>query len=186
MTKHAVDMVVIGGSSGCIPPLVSIINSLPLSFLIPVVVILHRMKNTQSNLQNIFTSEKSIREPEDKEPVMPGVIYLAPQNYHLLFEENHTFCMDYSEPVNYSRPSIDVAFSSAAQVYKQGALGILLSGANQDGAEGLNRIILNGGRGIVQDPRSAAYPTMPLAALRQEGQPEKLSPEEIIQTLLTI
>ncbi|MFA6262141.1 MAG: chemotaxis protein CheB [Bacteroidia bacterium] len=186
MTKQTIDMIVIGGSSGCIPPLVSIINSLPLSFMIPVVVIIHRMKNTQSNLHGIFTSEKQIREPEDKEPVMPGVIYLAPQNYHLLFEVNHTFCMDYSEPVHYSRPSIDVTFNSAAQVYKRGALGILLSGANQDGAAGLNRILQNGGRGFVQDPQSATYPTMPLAALRQENHPEKLSPEEIVQTLLTL
>lgn len=186
MTKQSIDIIVIGGSSGCITPLIAIIESLPKDFMIPVVIVIHRMKNIQSNLTGIFSLTKNISEPEDKEPIEAGRIYLAPQNYHLLVEKEHVFSMDYSEPVHYSRPSIDVTFLSVAAVYKQNSMGILLSGSNKDGAEGIQQILLNGGRGIVQDPKTAEYPIMPNAAIQCTNKVEILTPENIIQNILNL
>lgn len=174
-----------GGSSGCIPPLIQLLSGLPPDFTIPVVIIIHRMKNVKSEMENIFPFRKKIRLPEDKEQIQEGRIYLAPQNYHLLIEEERIFSMDNSEPVNYCIPSIDVTFMSAAEVYKENTVGILLSGANNDGAEGINKIIGVGGIGIVQDPTEAQCPTMPEAAIKGNEKVKILNIEKIIQMLLT-
>jgi two-component system chemotaxis response regulator CheB len=186
MTTNDFDIIVLGGSSGSIPVVTQIISALPADLRIPVVIIIHRMKNVESELQLILSAKRKIYEPEDKEQVKAGMIYLAPQNYHLLVEDDNTFCLDYSEPVNYSRPSIDVAFMSISGVYKAGTLGILLSGANKDGAEGINRIITSGGRGIVQDPSTAESQEMPGAAIKMNERAEVLSPENIVNAILKI
>jgi len=180
------EIIVIGGSSGSIPVVIRIIRDLPEGFSIPVVLIIHRMKNVESDLKRILSVTKNIIEPEDKDPIKSGRIYLAPQNYHLLVEEDKTFSMDYSEPVNYSRPSIDVTFDSVSAVFGNRALAILLSGANKDGAGGMVNIVANGGAGIVQDPSSAEYPVMPQSVLKNNTPVEILTPENIVLKLLSL
>lgn len=159
------DVIVIGGSAGSLLVLTEILDALPHHFGPPVVIVLHRLRNVQSEMGRLLSTTRKIVEPEDKEPVREHCIYLAPQNYHLLVEADRTFMLDYSELVNYSRPSIDMTFSSIADVYGARTLGILLSGANKDGAEGLCQIIAAGGTGIVQDPQTAAFGAMPQSAI---------------------
>jgi two-component system chemotaxis response regulator CheB len=113
-------------------------------------------------------------------------VYLAPQNYHLLLEMEHCFSLDYSEPVHFSRPSIDVTMESAARVYGAACTGILLSGANQDGALGLQAIRQCGGLAIAQDPDTAEYPVMPLAALDIMPDLQVMTPEEMIRLLIAL
>lgn len=184
MERSRFDIIVIGGSSGSLQLMLQIVNSLPSDFSIPIIIVIHRLRNVKSDLTNILSFAKATIEPEDKEPVKPCCIYLAPQNYHLLIEENKTFSLDYSEPVNFSRPSIDVTLASVADVYRDRAMGILLSGANKDGAEGINEIILQHGCGIVQDPATAEYPAMPESAIQLNSEVKPLSPQEIVHTIL--
>lgn len=173
------DIIVIGGSAGSLPAITAILTGLPDKLGVPVVIVLHRLKNVQSELDRLLSVKKKITEPEDKEKILPGHIYLAPQNYHLMLEADHTFMLDYSELVNFSRPSIDMTFSSASAVYGHRVLGILLSGANKDGAEGLCQIVDKGGTGIVQDPATAEFDIMPLAAMAMCNDVFIMSVEEI-------
>lgn len=178
-TSRPFDIIAIGGSAGCLPVLLSILDRVSDDFCVPVVLVIHRMKNVPSEMNKILSVNKQIAEPEDKEQIKECCMYLAPQNYHLLIEEDKTFGLDYSETVNYSRPSIDVTFSSIASVYKNRVLGILLSGANKDGAGGLGRIIKAGGTGIVQSPDTAEYQAMPLAGIEQNPKIMVMEPEAI-------
>jgi two-component system chemotaxis response regulator CheB len=109
-----------------------------------------------------------VKEAEDKEPIQPGTVYFAPPDYHLLIDRGPAFALSSDEPVHFSRPSIDVLFDSAADIYGERLIGVILTGANQDGAEGLAAIGHAGGRTVVQDPVSAAVAYLPEAAL-QEG-----------------
>ena len=186
MTRSDFDIIVIGGSSGSIPVLIDIIDALPMAFGIPIIIVVHRMKNVTSELRKVLSQTMDIKEPDDKEPIKGGCIYLAPQNYHLLAEDNRTFSMDYSELINYSRPSIDVTFMSVADVYKNKTLGILLSGANVDGAEGMAYICAQGGCAIAQAPETAQYGTMPEAAIKKNEAVEIYTPQTIVDTLLSI
>jgi two-component system chemotaxis response regulator CheB len=186
MMEKDIEIIVIGGSSGCIPVIMQIIHELPVDFKIPVVIVIHRLKNVDSQLKTMLSPARNIIEPEDKEPVKAGGIYLAPQNYHLLLEEDKTFSLDYSEPVHFSRPSIDVTFVSASIIYKTKTIGILLSGANNDGAEGIHKIIMNGGMGIVQDPLTAENTAMPVAAININKDVQVLTPEQIVKTIFSI
>ncbi|BAV08041.1 two-component system, chemotaxis family, response regulator CheB [Filimonas lacunae] len=168
MHKSVQHMVLIGGSAGSVSVIMSLIEQLPPDFIHPIVIVLHRLKNVSSELDKILMGlhkHKRVREPEDKDIIRNKHIYLAPQNYHLLIEPDKTFSLDYSEPVHFSRPSIDVTFESAARVFGGNLTAILLSGANQDGAAGLQMIQQQGGQVVVQDPKTAEYPTMPLAAI---------------------
>ena len=186
MSRKDFDIIVIGGSSGSIGIIVDIFRALPAGYNIPIVVILHRLKNVKSDLGRILSINANVHEPDDKELIENGCIYLAPQNYHLLIEGDKSFSLDYSELVHYSRPSIDVTFTSAAHVYGPGTLGILLSGANRDGAEGLRHIIEMGGCGIVQDPATAESPVMPLAALENSSGVEIQNATTIVNTMLRL
>lgn len=180
------DIIVMGGSAGCMVPLISVLKAKPVGFSIPFLIIIHRLKNTKSQLHKIMARESGLPEfiePEDKESVKKGHVYLAPQNYHILIEKDHSFSLDYSEPVNYSRPSIDVGFESVSAVYKQRALAILLSGANKDGAMGMKAILANKGTGLVQSPKTAEYPAMPEAAIKLNTGIKILTIEEIISYL---
>jgi Chemotaxis response regulator containing a CheY-like receiver domain and a methylesterase domain len=165
-----VEIIVIGGSAGSLKPLMVLLDALPEEMPYAVVIVLHRLKNVTSDMDRILSYNKGkrkIHEPEDKEPIRKNHIYLAPQNYHLLIEEEKIFSLDYSELINYSRPSIDITFDCAADVYGNGVLGILLSGANADGADGISKIIENGGISIVQHPATAEYPVMPQSAIER-------------------
>jgi two-component system, chemotaxis family, protein-glutamate methylesterase/glutaminase len=182
MTKNGVDIVAIGGSAGSISVIGELIAALPVPFDFKVVVVVHRSKNVISEMEQILAVKRKeiiVKEPDDKEPIQKNCVYLAPQNYHLLIEESHSFCLDYSEPVFYSRPSIDVTFESIAEIYTERAVAILLSGANGDGARGMAKIIAKGGVGIVQEPSTAEYHVMPKLALEHNAAAEILAPSGI-------
>lgn len=180
----AVDkLVIIGGSAGSLPVLLDVVENLPIGFQTPVVIVLHRLKNVNSDMDKILADAQDhmkIREPEDKEPIRPGYIYLAPQNYHLLLETEKIFSLDYSELVHFSRPSIDVSFESAARVFGPNLTAVLLSGANQDGAAGMEAVVQAGGTAIVQDPASTDYPAMPTAAIQKTNDILILQPVDIV------
>lgn len=152
----------IGGSAGSLDALLQMLPSLPVLHGLAIVVVLHR-RSGESLLLELLNDKTawSVKEAEEKEYIEPGTIYLAPADYHLLIERNKTFSLDYSEKVNYSRPSIDVTFETAAEAYGPSAIAMLLSGANQDGTEGLKKIKDAGGYVIVQDPADAVVSYMP-------------------------
>lgn len=189
MIRNGVDIVVIGGSAGSISVIGELIEALPVPFNFKVIIVVHRSKNVISEMEQILAVRRKeiiVKEPDDKEPIQKNCVYLAPQNYHLLIEATHSFCLDYSEPVSYSRPSIDVTFESIAEIYTEKALAILLSGANGDGARGMAEIIAKGGAGIVQEPSTAEYPIMPQLALEHNTEAEALPPSRIAAFLQTL
>ncbi|TAH09279.1 MAG: chemotaxis protein CheB [Sphingobacteriia bacterium] len=182
-------IIMIGGSAGSLPIFMRIVQEMPINSTCAMVLVIHRLKNVQSSmveLLSVLNQKVQLKEPDDKEPIYPGVVYLAPQNYHLLIDPEIRFSLDYSEPVNYSRPSIDLSFESAASVFGKNCMGILLSGANQDGAIGLNKIYQNGGVGIVQDPTASDYSTMPNSALAINPLLHSLLPDQLIHFLQTV
>ena len=167
-TGNKYELVIIGGSSGGIEALLKMIPELSPGFRIPIVIIMHQSRSSRSSLAEVLQSRTKliVREPEDKEKILPGHIYVSPPDYHLLIEEDRTFSYSFSELVNYSRPSIDVLFECAADVYRERLVGILITGSNHDGAAGMKRIKDMGGLTIVEDPATADSPTMPQAALK--------------------
>lgn len=163
------DLIMIGGSAGSFRPVCSILKHLRKDFPVPLVLVLHRLKNINEGFEEILNTydlNKRVIEPKDKEPLTPGNIYLAPANYHLLIAKEKIFNLSTDSVFNFSRPSIDLAFISASEVYGSGMLGIILSGANRDGAVGMKNVKLNGGCTIVQLPEECEMDTMPLAAKR--------------------
>lgn len=166
--QHAPKLIVIGGSWGGIQASMRVLQGLPAMYSIPIVLVLHRLRNYEGNLQELFEKKISLKtvEIEDKEPILPGHLYIAPANYHVLLEKEQVFSLDDSELENYSRPSIDVTFSSAADVYGINTVGILLSGASRDGSSGLKAIFEKHGTVIAQDPAEAEVATMPMAAIQ--------------------
>lgn len=159
--------VVIGASAGGVQALSQVLPALPVDFPIPVIVVVHIPPRRDNALVDLFADKCRIpvKEAEDKEPLEPGTIYFAPSDYHLLVEAGGSLALSSDEPVNHSRPAIDVLFESAADAFGSELAGIVLTGANSDGAAGLRAICAVGGRGIVQDPASAEMATMPRAAL---------------------
>ncbi len=147
--------------------MLSILLAMGRDYPIPVLVVLHRNNTFESSLEELMSTRTNlvIKEVEEKEPVAPGVVYLCPADYHVLLEQDHTFSLDYSERVNYSRPSIDVTMRSAADVYGTGLIALLLSGGNADGSDGLAYAQSKGGLAIVQDPATADVPYMPQQAI---------------------
>lgn len=188
MSEAKIDAVVIGGSAGAIEALSIILPALPRGFRPPVFVTVHIPTNRPSLLAPLFDSkcDLSVQEAEDKTPIEPGVVYFAPADYHLLVESKQLLTLSVDETVNYSRPAIDVLFESAADVYEERLVGVVLTGANQDGAEGLRRVLERGGAGLVQRPDSAHASEMPQAAIRACPQAEVLTLEAIAQYLLHV
>ncbi|HEY1166690.1 MAG TPA: chemotaxis protein CheB [Chitinophaga sp.] len=160
-------LVVIGGSAGSLDIMLRIAADIPANTQVSFIIVLHRKSGQHSVLKELLSDRTKlpVRDVEDKEPILPGTIYVAPCDYHLLLEHDHTFSLDVSEKVNYSRPSIDVTFESAAPLYSDSLIGILLSGANADGAEGMKAIAHYGGFTIVQLPATAEVGYMPQQAL---------------------
>ena len=152
-----------------------LVSALPAGFPVPVVIVLHRHPEGKERAETQLNSSclLNVKQAEDKEAVEAGTVYLAPPAYHLLIEDDETFSLSIDEKVNYSRPSIDVLFESAADVYGETLVAILLTGANRDGADGLRSVKEAGGVTIVQDPEDAEAAAMPQAALRLM-QPEKV------------
>ncbi|GAB3956284.1 chemotaxis protein CheB [Spirosoma harenae] len=159
--------VVIGGSTGSIDVLLNVLPALQAPLPYTLIIVLHRKNTADSTLVDLFSLKTKIplREVDDKDSVQPGVIYLAPADYHLLIEKTERFALDDSEKVNYSRPSIDVTFESASDVYGDSLIGILLSGANADGTQGLLAIKKAGGLLIAQQPETAQVAFMPQQAI---------------------
>ncbi|QEH35454.1 Chemotaxis response regulator protein-glutamate methylesterase [Aquisphaera giovannonii] len=159
--------VVVGASAGAVEALSTLLPMLPREFPMPILAVVHLPADRESLLPGILKSRclVDVREAEDKEPTEPGTVYLAPPDYHLLVERDGTLSLSSEEPVLYSRPSIDVLFESAADAYGPGLIGVVLTGANSDGARGLRAIADAGGMGLVQRPDLAYAPAMPQAAL---------------------
>ena len=161
------EFVVIGASAGALSALTALMPSLPADLGPAVAVVVHVPARGPNLMASVLSPHcvLPIVEIEDKQPVTPGAVYLAPADYHVLIESDRRFTLNADDPVNFSRPSIDVLFESAAVVFADRALGIILTGANADGALGLRAIRAAGGLAVVQDPSSAAVPDMPRAAI---------------------
>lgn len=159
--------IVIGGSAGSFQGIIKILSSLPKDFELPIILCLHRLKHVRHGFVEALNIKSTITllEPEDKDPIKRGCIYLAPANYHLCIELGNTFALSTEEMVNNSRPSIDITLETAAYNYQNRLIGILLSGANKDGALGMKKIKDRGGLTIVQQPSECMIDTMPTAAL---------------------
>ena len=163
-----IDAVAIGASAGGVEVLSVLLSALPASCRASFFIVMHIPRERPSLLADVFNARCAlpVREAEDKEPVQPGTVYFAPPDYHLLLDRGPALALSSDEPVHFSRPSIDVLFDSAADVYGERLLGLILTGANQDGAEGLAAIGRAGGRTVVQEPGGAAVPFLPEAALQ--------------------
>ena len=181
-------VVVIGTSAGGVRALLALLAPLPATFRLPIVVVIHLPADRESKLSELFGDRLAIpvRVAEDKEPVEPANVYFAGPGYHLSLEKDHTFSLSGEEPVNYSRPSIDVVMESAADAYGTAMVGILLTGANADGAAGLARIKRQGGLTVVQSPAEAEVPTMPDSAIRKSKPDHILTLDAIHKLLLKI
>jgi len=160
--------IVVGASAGAVEALSVILPTLPRDFPSPLLVVVHVPPDGRSILADLFRQKcrMEVREAEDKESIQAGTIYFAPSDYHLLVELDGRLSLSSDEPVSYSRPSIDVLFETAADAYGPGLIGVVLTGANEDGAKGLRAIREAGGIALVQHPELAQARDMPLAALR--------------------
>jgi two-component system, chemotaxis family, protein-glutamate methylesterase/glutaminase len=161
------ELIVIGCSAGGLKALCFLLEDLNLSRSIPIIIVQHRISDNGELLEEVLSKKinRAVTQASEKEAIAPGGIYTAPPGYHLLLEKDRTFSISYDPPVNFSRPSIDVLFESAAWVYQQRLIGILLTGASSDGALGIRAIKEFGGITLVQDPAEAMYAAMPAAAL---------------------
>lgn len=173
--------IAIGGSAGALDALATILGALPAGFNLPVMLVLHIPPNKPSYLPEVLGTHcaLAVKEAEDKEPITPGTVYVAPPDYHLLIERQRCFSLSVDEPVLFSRPAIDVLFDSAADAYGSGLVGVLLSGGSEDGARGLARIKRAGGVTLVQSPDSAQVRTMPEAALARAQVDHVLAPRAL-------
>ncbi|MET0962260.1 MAG: chemotaxis protein CheB [Noviherbaspirillum sp.] len=183
--ERAIEAVVLGGSAGGLEALLRVLSGLPADFSLPLIALLHLPSGGDSKLAEVLGARLAIpvREAGDKQPIAPGTLYVAPGGYHLLVEQDYSFALSCEAPVHYSRPSIDVLMESAADAWRARLAGILLTGANDDGADGLARIGELGGLTVVQDPDEAAIPTMPRAAILRRA-PDLILPLARIGALL--
>ena len=183
----ALEIILVGTSWGGLHALRTLVGGLPPDYPLPVVLIQHRHRESNHFLSSLLQERTRLNvcEVEDKSPIEVGNVYVAPADYHLLVEDGH-FSLSLDEPERFSRPSIDVTFSSAADSYGAGAVGVVLTGANADGARGLRRIVDRGGFAIVQDPASAESPTMPAAAIAAAPGARVMALGEIAPFLATL
>lgn len=165
-TVNHYEMLVIGGSAGSLEVILTLLPALQDEKDLAIILVLHR-RNGESLLTHLLSERTSwkVKEAEEKEAILPGTIYIAPADYHLLVEGDKTFSLDYSEKINYSRPSIDATFETVAETYGANAIALLLSGANTDGTAGLKRVKAAGGYVMVQDPADAVVAYMPQHAI---------------------
>jgi two-component system chemotaxis response regulator CheB len=178
---HHVEAITIGGSAGALEALATILPAIPPGFALPIVLVLHIPPNKPSYLPEVLGSMCAlpVKEAEDKEPLSPGAMYVAPPDYHVLIEKRRCLSLSVDAPVHYSRPAIDVLFESAADAYGGRVAGVLLAGASSDGALGLARIRRAGGLALVQAPETAAVRTMPDSALELGEVNHALSPNAL-------
>jgi two-component system chemotaxis response regulator CheB len=174
-------LLLIGGSAGSLTVLFQLLPSLKTHVNFAIVLVLHRKNSGDSSLSDLLSIKSTIpvKEIDDKDLIRPGNIYLAPADYHVLIERDKSFSLDDSEKVNFSRPSLDVTFESAAEVYGPHLTAIILSGANEDGTQGMLAIKKAGGKLVAQSPISAQMPVMPQNAITRNQIEIVLMPEEI-------
>ena len=178
--------VVIGCSAGGLQALIILLGDLPVKCQIPIMVVQHRSKDERDLLEEVLQNRCKIRirQADEKQTIESSCVYIAPPDYHLLVEQDMTFSLTTDEKVNYARPSIDILFETAAEVYRNKLVGIILTGANSDGSNGIKAIRKNRGLTIAQDLAEAEYPTMPEAAVKSGAVDKILRLEEIRQFLL--
>jgi two-component system chemotaxis response regulator CheB len=162
-------LIIIGGSAGSLQVILKLFTTIKKDFPVPVVLILHRTPVADQLLEELLNGKTDlmVKEVEEKEMPLPGYLYVCPADYHVLFEKDGSFTLDYSEKINFSRPSIDVAFQSAADAFGEKLICILLSGANADGTDGMTYVKKCRGITIVQDPNDAEVSYMPLQAVQR-------------------
>lgn len=179
------DLFLIGGSAGSLQVIMELLKSIDFELKLPIVIVVHRKPYSTSVLPVLLQQLTSLEvlELEDKTEIAANKIYIAPADYHLLFENKKTVSLDSSEKMNYSRPSIDVTFKSASEVFGAGLVAALLSGANADGAEGLRYIKKNHGKVWIQDPETAEVDYMPKMALEQVQPDLIFKPNELARLL---
>ncbi len=180
--------VVIGGSAGSFQGIVKILSQLPKNFHLPIIMCLHRLKHVRNGFVEALSikSVMQVVEPNDKETIKKGGVYLAPSNYHMSVELGNHFSMSTEEMINNSRPAIDVTLGTAAYVFRDKLVGILLSGANRDGGLGMKQIKDKGGLTIVQEPSECMIDTMPKAALSLTQIDYTLKVDEIVEFLIEL
>jgi len=178
------ELIVAGASLGGFDALAKLLGALPEDFPLPLAVVQHRSSDSDELLSILLqrACRLPVAEVEDKQPTLPGTIYIAPANYHLLVEKDH-FALSVDDRVQFARPSIDVLFESAADAYREKLVAILLSGSNEDGAQGIARVKARGGLTIVQEPASAESTRMPEAAIAVAKVDHILPLAEIAQLL---
>ena len=176
-----VKAVVLGASAGAFEALSALLSELPGDYPLPLLIVVHLPPDRDSVMVELLQTHSRLKivEAQDKQPIEPGTAYLAPPDYHLQVERNGCLSLSADEPVLYSRPSVDVLFETAADAFGPDVLGVVLTGANRDGAAGLKMIMDAGGKGLVQDPDSAIASQMPRAALELCPQARVLRLEEI-------
>lgn len=172
---------IIGGSAGSLDVLLKVLPQIDVDINFPIIIVVHRKQGTDSLLSDLLASKTKlkVKDIDEKENILSKTIYIVPSDYHLLIEKDFTFSFDYSEKVNYSRPSIDVTFQSAAEVYLDKLVCILLSGSNADGVNGLITVKNYGGETIVQDPDTAQVDYMPRQAMLKANVDHVLRIEEM-------
>lgn len=182
-----VSIAVVGASWGGLAALSTLVKGLPKEFPIPMAVVQHRSRHADDLLASLLQDLTPLRvvDVEDKEPFEAGTVYVAPANYHLLVDKGH-FTLTTDPMVRFSRPSIDVTFMSAGDAYPNATVGVILTGANDDGSRGLKHIVDRGGMGIVQDPETAESRAMPAAAVRAVPEAEVLLLDAIAPRLVSI
>ncbi|MEE8326923.1 MAG: chemotaxis protein CheB [candidate division NC10 bacterium] len=180
--------VVIGGSAGAVEALAAILSPLPADFTLPILVVQHLHPSDDGSFAQHLNRVTRLRvvEPCDKERIEHGCVYAAPANYHMLVEKTGTISLSVEEKVNWSRPSIDVLFESAALAWGESVIAVILSGANADGTRGMQTVMETGGLTIAQDPASAESPVMPQAAIDARAVDEVLWLVEIGQRLIDL
>jgi two-component system, chemotaxis family, protein-glutamate methylesterase/glutaminase len=186
--REGIDAVVIGASAGGVEALSVLLPSLPVGAAAAVFVVVHLPRDHESLLAEVFARKCAlgVREAQDKEIVAPGTVYFAPANYHLLLDEGPQLALSVDDLVHHSRPSIDVLFESAAEVYRDRLLGIILTGANEDGTDGLLAVHDAGGVTVVQEPGTARSPQMVVSVLNRFAPDHVLSLERIALLLGTL
>jgi two-component system chemotaxis response regulator CheB len=180
-------LVVIGASWGGLGALTKLFSTMPPAFNAPILVVQHRSRHADNLLASLLQDITKLRviDVEDKEPLEPGSVFIAPANYHLLVERGH-LSLTTDPVVRFSRPSIDVTFISAADTYRSATIGVVLTGANDDGSRGLRHIVDRGGKGIVQDPATAESKAMPSAAAKAVPEAEVLPLSDICTRLVEL
>jgi two-component system, chemotaxis family, protein-glutamate methylesterase/glutaminase len=186
--RGSIDAVAIGASAGGVEALCVLLPALPADTVAAIFVVLHLPRDRPSLLAEIFARKcrLKVREAEDKQPVQAGTVYFAPNDYHLLVDDGPQLALSVDELVHHSRPSIDVLFESAAEIYGRRLLGIILTGANEDGAQGLAAVHEAGGMTVVQEPASARSRTMVVAAMTRRTPDYVLPLDEIAAMLGTL